>query len=78
MRDGRRLIAVVFGGRTARSRDAHGLFENRIACDAFLDATFAAAGLSRPVSGSRAGTSPYDRAAALVADTLDLAALGVD
>jgi adenosylcobyric acid synthase len=56
----------------------HGLFENRIARDSFLDAAFAVAGLSRPVAGSRASMSPYDRAAALVADNVDLAALGFD
>ncbi|SDM07013.1 adenosylcobyric acid synthase (glutamine-hydrolysing) [Halogranum gelatinilyticum] len=56
----------------------HGLFENRVARDAFVDATFAAAGRARPtVDGDRAA-SPYDRAAGLVADNVDLRPLGLD
>ncbi|WP_129114673.1 cobyric acid synthase [Halegenticoccus tardaugens] len=54
----------------------HGLFENRIAREAFVDAVFAAAGRERPgVEPERA--SPYDRAAALVEDHLDLRPLGL-
>ncbi|WP_049893610.1 cobyric acid synthase [Halogranum rubrum] len=55
----------------------HGLFENQVARDAFLDVTFAAAGRSRPKSGE-ATRSPFDRAATLVADHVDVAALGLD
>jgi adenosylcobyric acid synthase len=49
----------------------HGLFENRVARDAFLDAVFAHAGRERPgpADGRR---SPYDRAAALLRDHADL------
>jgi adenosylcobyric acid synthase len=43
----------------------HGLFENRIARDAFLETVFAAAGRSRPAAASEG--SPYDRARDLVA-----------
>ena len=52
----------------------HGLFENRIARDAFLDRTFEGAGRTRPAGGSP-DRSAYDRAARLVADDLDLEAL---
>ncbi|MFC6836803.1 cobyric acid synthase [Halomarina ordinaria] len=52
----------------------HGLFDNRTARDAFLDAVFAAAGLSRP--DGEAGPSPYDRAASLVGE-IDLAPLSL-
>lgn len=54
----------------------HGLFENRTAREAFLDRTFEGAGRERPDAPERA--SPYDRAAALVTDHVDLASLGVD
>ncbi|SEP20905.1 adenosylcobyric acid synthase (glutamine-hydrolysing) [Halogranum amylolyticum] len=53
----------------------HGLFENRVARDAFLDATFAAAGRARPPDGPETAGSPYDRAAALVEAHVDLDAL---
>jgi adenosylcobyric acid synthase len=55
----------------------HGLFENCLARDAFLDVTFAAAGRRRPTSTARP-TSPYDRAAALVAAHVDVDALGLE
>ncbi|MFB6359852.1 MAG: cobyric acid synthase [Halobacteriales archaeon] len=55
----------------------HGLFENRTAREAFVAATFRHAGKTAPTA-SEDPTSPYDRAAALVADHLDLAALGLD
>ncbi|SFK98069.1 adenosylcobyric acid synthase (glutamine-hydrolysing) [Halogranum rubrum] len=55
----------------------HGLFENQVARDAFLDVTFAAAGRLRPKPGE-ATRSPFDRAATLVADHVDVAALGLD
>ena len=48
----------------------HGLFENERAREAFVDAVFEHAGVSRPDvgggSGGGAGTDPYDRAADLV------------
>mgnify|MGYP006285369761 FL=1 len=53
----------------------HGLFENRLAREAFVDRVYAAAGRARPeTEGER--ESPYDRAAALVAE-LDLDPLGL-
>ena len=68
----------------------HGLFENEGVREAFLNRAFAAAGKSRPAVGgggeSRGGgaesgeaddRTPYDRAADLVADNVDLAALGL-
>ncbi len=54
----------------------HGLFENDWVRAAFVDSVFAAAGRERP-SGATETASPYDRAAALVAD-VDLDALGID
>ncbi|WP_122089681.1 cobyric acid synthase [Halalkalicoccus subterraneus] len=54
----------------------HGVFENRIVREAFLDHVFEHAGRERPDSSDR--TSPYDRAARLVADHLALDALGFD
>lgn len=54
----------------------HGLFENRLARDAFLDAAFEHADRERPEAGTI--ESPYDRAASLVADHLALDALGFD
>ena len=48
VRDGRRLIAVVFGGKTARSRDRH--------ITSLLDKGFATQGLTRPMT-VRAGPS---------------------
>ncbi|WP_128905335.1 cobyric acid synthase [Halorubrum amylolyticum] len=59
----------------------HGLFENGAVRDAFVATVFEAAGRSRPVVGesnpARSG-SPYDRAADLVAEHVDLAAAGLD
>ncbi|WP_144799970.1 cobyric acid synthase [Halorubrum depositum] len=64
----------------------HGLFENKGVRTAFVERVFAAAGKSRPAVGSGDGDgdavgvtddrSPYDRAADLVADNVDLAAIG--
>ncbi|MFO8114869.1 MAG: cobyric acid synthase [Halorubrum sp.] len=66
----------------------HGLFENEGVREAFVERVFAAAGKPRPVTGAGGGEggggatagagerSPYDRAADLVADNVDLAALG--
>jgi adenosylcobyric acid synthase len=53
----------------------HGLFENRIARDAFVESVYASAGLTRPEAGGDR-ESPYDRAAKLVAE-IDLDALGL-
>ncbi len=54
----------------------HGLFENRIAREAFLDRVYASAGRVRPESGDD-GRSPYDRAVDLVS-AIDLEPLGLD
>ncbi|MFB6270993.1 MAG: cobyric acid synthase, partial [Halobacterium sp.] len=52
----------------------HGLFENETAREGFVDAVYAHAGRERPaVDGSR--QSPYDAAADLVREHVDLAAL---
>jgi len=48
----------------------HGLFENRRAREAFVDAAYESAGRTRPETGGERG-SPHDRAAALVS-RLDL------
>lgn len=53
----------------------HGLLENRIAREAFLDRVFESADRERPAPGER--ESPYDRAAALVTDHLALDALSI-
>jgi adenosylcobyric acid synthase len=53
----------------------HGLFENRVAREAFLNQVFEKAGRSRPAPKEH--ESPYDRAAALVTDHLALDALGL-
>lgn len=53
----------------------HGLFENRIAREAFLEAVFESAGRERPVAEER--ESPSDRAATLVTDHIALDAIGV-
>jgi adenosylcobyric acid synthase len=52
----------------------HGLFANRAAREAFVDAVYAAGGRERPASGGDRA-SPYDRAAALV-DRIDLGPVG--
>jgi adenosylcobyric acid synthase len=54
----------------------HGLFENRSAREAFLDNVFRAAGRDRPAGGGERDESPYDRAAALVDEYVDVATLG--
>ena len=54
----------------------HGLFENEAAREGFLDAVFEHTGRSRPDAGV-GRESPYDAAAALVRDHVDLAALGL-
>ncbi|TKR25929.1 cobyric acid synthase [Natronomonas salsuginis] len=69
-----------FDGEGAAAGDVlgtylHGLFENRIAREAFAEAVYASAGRARPEArGDR--ESPYDRAAKLVAE-IDLDALGL-
>ena len=52
----------------------HGLFENRIAREAFLDRVYTSAGRVRPETADERG-SAYDRAAALV-EEIDLESLG--
>ncbi|MGZ0748218.1 cobyric acid synthase [Haloparvum sp. AD34] len=49
----------------------HGLFENEVARDAFLDRVFAHAGRDRPTGEERTGTG-YDRAADLLREHVDL------
>ena len=49
----------------------HGLFENEGVREAFVDGLFERRGLERPASAADAA-SPYDRAASLLADHLDL------
>jgi adenosylcobyric acid synthase len=53
----------------------HGLFENRIAREAFLDRVYESAGRVRLETGGR-NRSPYEQAAALVSE-IDLEALGL-
>ncbi|MFD1570698.1 cobyric acid synthase [Halorubrum laminariae] len=60
----------------------HGLFENANVRNAFIEAVFDAAGRSGPETPeadgrSDAARSPYDRAAELVAEHVDLAAAGL-
>ncbi len=54
----------------------HGLFENRVAREAFLDRVFGTTGVERPES--REHDSAYDRAAGLVEANLPVGALGSD
>ncbi|WP_297886792.1 cobyric acid synthase [uncultured Halorubrum sp.] len=54
----------------------HGLFETAAVRDAFVEAVFAEVGRTRP-DPATGGRSPYDRAADLVADNVDLAAAGL-
>ncbi|WP_313692257.1 cobyric acid synthase [Halorarum halobium] len=55
----------------------HGLFENRIARDAFLDAAFAAAGTDRPTR-SADEHAPFDAAAELIRTHVDLERVGLE
>jgi len=55
----------------------HGLFENRLAREAFLDSVFDHAGKRRPPSDGKRARSPYDRAATLVGEHVDLDPLGL-
>ncbi|MXR50012.1 cobyric acid synthase [Halovenus sp. WSH3] len=56
----------------------HGLFENDNARSAFVERVFEAAGRNRPEPEARRDDrSPYDRAADLVTDNVDLGALGL-
>ncbi len=57
----------------------HGLFDNPPVRTAFLDHVAAVAGVDRPShtpTGSNDGETPFDRAAALVGDHIELEALG--
>nr|WP_255150239.1 cobyric acid synthase [Halorarius halobius] len=55
----------------------HGLFENATARDAFLDGVFATAGRERPTANPDRA-DPYDAAARLVAEHVDLGPLGLE
>ena len=55
----------------------HGLFETAAVRDAFVETVFASAGRTRPDAES-ADRSPYERAADLVAESVDLTAAGLD
>ncbi|MDB2271131.1 cobyric acid synthase [Halorubrum ezzemoulense] len=55
----------------------HGLFETPAVRDAFVETVFASAGRTRP-DATTADRSPYECAADLVADHVDLAAAGLD
>ena len=50
----------------------HGLFENETAREAFVDRVFAAADTERPAAATTPLASPYDRAAALLAEHCSL------
>ena len=54
----------------------HGLFENAVARSAFVDTLFERAGIDRPDTDA-AERSPYDRAADLVAENVDLSPLTI-
>ena len=54
----------------------HGLFEAESVRDAFVERVFASAGRARP-DAAAADRSPYDRAADLVAEHVDLSAAGL-
>ncbi len=57
----------------------HGVFDNPTVREAFLDHVAATAGVDRPTSDTGAtasGEQPFDRAAALVRENVDLGALG--
>ena len=54
----------------------HGLFETETVRNAFVEAVFASAGRRRP-DATAADRSPYERAADLVADHVDLTAAGL-
>jgi adenosylcobyric acid synthase len=55
----------------------HGLFENRPAREAFVDAVYDAAGREHPETAPRS-PSPHDRAADLLREWVDIAALRVE
>lgn len=55
----------------------HGLFETETVRDAFVETAFESAGRTRP-DAAIGDRSPYERAADLVADHVDLAAVGLD
>jgi len=56
----------------------HGLFADRAAREAVIDATYASAGIERPTGAATdERASPYERAAALV-DPIDLGVVGID
>ena len=55
----------------------HGLFENSNAREAFIDTLFESTDRTQPPANATDGPSSYDRAGNLVADHVDLGALGV-
>ncbi|MXV60890.1 cobyric acid synthase [Natronorubrum sp. JWXQ-INN-674] len=56
----------------------HGLFDNENVREAFLDYVVRSAGVDRPSGNGSAPATPYDRAAALVRNHVDLEALGFE
>jgi adenosylcobyric acid synthase len=76
-------VARPFAGTGAATEQVlgtylHGLFENRVARDAFVASVYASAGRSVPESGCREKTDPYERAGRLLRDHLDLSAIGLE
>ncbi|QCJ47394.1 cobyric acid synthase [Haloprofundus sp. MHR1] len=76
-RDGEASAALGAASGRVLGTYLHGLFENERARSAFVDSVFASAGTQRPPATDGESRSPYDRAAALVAEHVDLAALGL-
>ncbi|XVH30524.1 cobyric acid synthase [Haloferacaceae archaeon DSL9] len=75
-RDDREPISIGAARGRVLGTYLHGLFESDRVRDAFVAAVFAHAGRSRP-AGSADETSPFDRAAALVREHVDLSALSL-
>ncbi|WP_224447694.1 cobyric acid synthase [Haloprofundus salilacus] len=76
-RDGAASVALGAASGRVLGTYLHGLFENESAREAFVDSVFESAERERPAAIYDGSRSPYDRAAALVADHVDLAALGL-
>ncbi|MDS0280941.1 cobyric acid synthase [Haloarcula onubensis] len=69
-------VRAPFEGDGAATADVlgtylHDLFTNRAAVDAFVENTFAAAGVERPATAGEGRLDPYDRTATLVRDHVD-------
>ncbi|KTG11068.1 cobalamin biosynthesis protein CobQ [Haloprofundus marisrubri] len=78
-RNGDASAALGVASQNVLGTYLHGLFENESAKEAFVTSVFASARRTRPETvddDDHDRRSPYDRAAALVADHVDLAALG--